>query len=409
MSSIDFSLDHYRQVFRYRAFRLFWSGFALSVAGDAMTRVVLTWYVWEATGSSRALGLLAFLYTGPIIVSGLFAGALLDRFDRRRVMIVDSVVRGAAVAAIPLLHALGSLEVWHVYVVAAIYASLMMVSLAGAPTMIPSLVPERHLSTANALETIAYTLSGVLGPPIAGLLIAKIGAPNVVIIDAITYLAFAAALLGMGHHDVAAATPTRTRNDKGIRDVLRLVAGNKILLSTTIMYMSANIAMGMMFVWLPIYSDQGLGGGAGLFGMLLGLLAIGEVVSSLLAGSMSFRLALGSLICIVMLLSGLSVAILLLGEKVWIAAIGMTLFGFFSAPLTIWAQTLRMKIIPPDMMGRTFALLRMSMQGTNPLGGIVAGAALAVVSVPVMIGLSVVFVALPGAFGYKVKELRSAR
>tara|TARA_Y100000310_G_scaffold268736_1_gene281489 strand:- start:4591 stop:5418 length:828 start_codon:yes stop_codon:yes gene_type:complete len=275
--------------------------------------------------------------------------------------------------------------------------------------MIPSLVPERHLSTANALETIAYTLSGVLGPPIAGLLIAKIGAPNVVIIDAITYLAFAAALLGMGHHDVAAATPTRTRNDKGIRDVLRLVAGNKILLSTTIMYMSANIAMGMMFVWLPIYSDQGLGGGAGLFGMLLGLLAIGEVVSSLLAGSMSFRLALGSLICIVMLLSGLSVAILLLGEKVWIAAIGMTLFGFFSAPLTIWAQTLRMKIIPPDMMGRTFALLRMSMQGTNPLGGIVAGAALAVVSVPVMIGLSVVFVALPGAFGYKVKELRSAR
>ena len=86
----------------------------------------------------------------------------------------------------------------------------------------------------------------------------------------------------------------------------------------------------------------------------------------------------------------------------------MALFRSFSAPLTIWAQTLRMKIIPPVMMGRTFAQLRMSMQGANPFGGIIAGAALAVVSIPVMIGVSSVFVALPGVLGYKIKDPRSA-
>lgn len=231
-------------------------------------------------------------------------------------MIVDAVVRGVAVGSISLLHAIGVLEVWHVYVVAAVYASLMMISLAGAPTMIPSLVPERHLSTANALETLAYTVSGVLGPPIAGLLIIKLGAPNVVIFDAITYFAFAAALFGMARGEVVSEEADENGNGSNIRDVLRLVVGNKILLSTTVMYLSANVAIGMMFVWLPIYADQGLDGGPRLFGMLLGILAVGEVVSSVLAGSLSFRLALGSLICIIMVLSGLSglsLAFLLIG------------------------------------------------------------------------------------------------
>jgi MFS family permease len=101
------------------------------------------------------------------------------------------------VLLVPVLYALGVLELWSVYVVAAVYGLLMMTPLAGAPSIIPSLVDADQLETANALETLSFTLSNVIGPPLAGLLIARSGAPNVLVIDAISYLLFALALTGM--------------------------------------------------------------------------------------------------------------------------------------------------------------------------------------------------------------------
>src|SRR5215203_1746912 len=121
----------YREIFALVAFRRFWLAFTCSVVGDAMTRVALTWFVYDTTGSARDVGWLLLCYTGPVVVGGLVAGSLLDRFDRRRVMAIDNLLRGAAVAAIPVLDATGRLAIWHVYAVAAVYGFLMMISLAG--------------------------------------------------------------------------------------------------------------------------------------------------------------------------------------------------------------------------------------------------------------------------------------
>src|SRR5262245_53303479 len=191
------TLTRYRAIFACAPFRRFWIAFTCSALGDAMTRVALTWFVYDTTGSARAVGWLLLCYTGPVIVGGLLAGSLLDRFDRRAVMAVDNLLRGAAVAAVPILHATGQLAVWHVYAVAAVYGLLMMISLAGGPSLVPDLVAEDHLATANALEMLSFTLAGVIGPPVAGLLIAAIGAPNVVLIDAISYLGFAIVLIAL--------------------------------------------------------------------------------------------------------------------------------------------------------------------------------------------------------------------
>src|SRR5262245_8520579 len=119
----------YRQIFAAADFRRFWVGFSISAIGDTLTRVALTWYVYERTRSAEALGWLLICYTGPIIVGGLMAGWLLDRFDRRMVMLADNLVRGAIMALIPLLYALGILALWHVYAAAAIYGLLMMIAL----------------------------------------------------------------------------------------------------------------------------------------------------------------------------------------------------------------------------------------------------------------------------------------
>jgi MFS family permease len=396
----------YQDVFRIASFRTFWIGFALSSIGDSMTRVALIWFVYQKTGSARALGLLSVCYIGPILIGGLMAGSLLDRFDRRRVMIVDNAIRGGAVALIPVLYAAGRLELWHVYVVAVVYGLLMMISLAGGPSLLPSLVDHEQLVTVNALEMLGFTVGGIIGPLLAGLLIPVIGAPNVLIFDAASYAIFAVALsrVRLSEHrnpEEAAQAPAYR-----LADAFHLLRSNRILLSTTLMFMTYNIGQGFLFVWLPIYSSQTLGRGAAVYGFLLGGIALGELISSLLAGSVRIPLSLGAMICLFQFSAGVMLLPLVFGSLV-LAAIGLTLHGFFSAPLTIWAQTLRMGIIPERLRGRTFALLRMLMQGTGPAGGALAGFLLPLLGIRMMISLTGLLTGFPGLAGYQVKELRN--
>lgn len=403
-----FGGEGYRAVFALPAYRRFWLGFSGSVLGDAIGRVALTWYVYEATGSARALGWLMLCYTAPILVGGLVAGHLLDRFDRRTVMLLDNAIRGGAMALIPLLHALDLLALWHVYAAAAVYGALMMVSLAGGPSLVPSLVPADRLATANALEMLSFTLGGVVGPPLAGLLLARIAAPTVVLLDALSYVLFAVALASIRVAEAPAATaPEDAGQRSGLGDAVRLLFRSPVLRATTIMFMAYNVGNGILAVWLPLLTDRELDGGAGLYGGLLGLMALGEVVGALVAGSLVLPLALGAAICLAQALAGAAL-LLLLVPSVWAAGAGVLLFGLFSAPLTVWAQTLRMGIIPERLRGRAFALLRTIMQGGNPIGGALGGLLVPVLGIPVMIALSAALAGGPGLLGARVAALRVA-
>jgi MFS family permease len=229
----------------------------------------------------------------------------------------------------------------------------------------------------------------------------------VVIIDAVSYFVFAALLSQIPpqppQHAVDSAAP-KTH----LGQAFGLLLKNPVLLSTTIMFLLFNVGGGgLLSVWLPILSDSVLKGGAELYGMLLGIMALGEIIGALLAGSRILPTALGSRICAAQALSGLSLLILLLIPQTWGVAIGLMLFGAFSAPLTIWAQTLRMQIIPEQLRGRTFALLRMLMQSGNPIGGALGGL-LPITGIPIMIALTAALTSLPGVVGYGVTALRTA-
>jgi MFS family permease len=406
MAKLQFNA--YLDILRNKNFLLFWSGFTLSSIGDSLTRVALTWYVFEETKSPQALGILTIAYTAPILLGGLVAGPLLDRFSPRRVMIVDNLIRGVSFAALPLLQALGLLQIWHVYLFAAIYGSLMMVSLAGGPTLIPSIVSRDQLETANAMETLSFTLSNVIGPPLAGLLIVWIGTANIIVLDALSYFLFAFTLLGVSVNSSHRTTGEAPSESLSLLSAVRLLLANRILLSTTSMFMAFNVGLGALTVFLPLLSNRIAAGSSEVFGALLGALALGEVISAGLAGSLRIKLGLGMRIALAQLFSGLSLALLVLGFNFWAAASGLFLLGFFSAPLTIWAQTLRMQIIPTELRGRTFALLRTLMQGATPLGGAMAGFLLPVIGIPMMVALSSLVIGAPGAVGLQVPELKQA-
>ena len=405
MPSLQF--HSYRDILGIKNFLSFWLGFTFSSLGDSLTRVALTWFIFEKTRSAQALGILTIAYTAPILVGGFLAGPLLDRFSARRVMLLDNLVRGLLFALIPILYALNRLEIWQVYVFAGLYGLLMMISLAGGPTLIPSLVREEQLDTANAMETLSYTLSGVLGPPLAGLLIVLVGTMNVVIVDAASYLVFAWTLSRLSIKDAQPAKGPSQGESYRLADAARLMVSNKVILSTTVMFMFANIGMGVLTVYLPLLSDLLAPDNPKVYGTLLGTLALGEVISAGLAGSLVLRLGLGLRIAVAQTLSGASLGLLAATGFGFVGS-GLFLLGFFSAPLTIWAQTLRMQVIPPEMRGRVFALLRTLMQGATPVGGALGGFLLPVAGIPMMVILSALLIGLPGLAGMKVHDLRQA-
>ncbi|MFE7836234.1 MFS transporter [Streptomyces sp. NPDC057474] len=348
-----------------------WFGASVSLLGDGMTLLALSWLVLNDGGTAQ-LGLLGVCFTAPVVLGGLAVGPLLDRFDKRTVLIADSVLRALCVASVPLAAALGDVPTALPFVVAAVYGLLKMVPLAGFPAAIPQLVDEPDLDTANALESLSFSVATVVGPALAGVLVGAMGAPNVLLIDAASYLVFAAVVATVRR---PLAPPGKRAADvpgePGTKTSVRVVGRDKVIVVTTAAFMAFNVADGMLLMVVGPWLAKNELGGASALGALMASLAAGEFVGASLAGARAGR---GSVRRIGWCQAGAALGFLavLAASQPVVVGIGYFCVGLLSAPMTVWAQSLRMRRIPPEMHGRAFAALRTLMQGTSPVGSAIA-------------------------------------
>ena len=362
------------RLLRQGPFALLWAGATVSTTGDAMSWVALVWLVYRQRGQAGDVAALAAAYTAPVALGGLLAGSLLDRFDRRRLLAADNLVRGLAFATVPVAAAFGQLSLPHLYLVAACYGLLKMVSLAGFPTLIPAYVEDRDLQRANALEGLSFGISQAAGAALAAVLLPLVGAVPLLAVDAASYLGYALCLARLPD-----GRPPAPRADGGrgrsLLAVARFVWQTRALRSTTVMFMLFNIGEGALLVFLPVYSQR-LGTGVAGYGLLVSAVTVGELAGSLGAGALVTD-RLGSRIVAAQLAAAVLLSGLLLQPPLVPTLVLLAAFGAMTTPMTAWAQTLRMRLTPEGLHGRLFALLRTAMQATPPLG-----AALAAVTVP---------------------------
>jgi MFS family permease len=346
------------------------------------------------------------------VVGGLAAGVLLDRFDPRLVMAIDSLGRGLLMASVPVLEALGGVSTWWLYVVAAGYGLLKMVPLAGVPALIPALLDDAALTTANALESISYGVGGIVGPALAGVLIALVGPAAVIGIDAATYFIFLGALLLMRplarpSTPRPAAGPASTRGP-GLGAAARVILTSPAIVATTLMFMAANVGEGIFAVVMPFYAVTVLEGAATEYGLILGVFSVGILVGSILVGAVGTPARLGRAIAAAQAVAGVVLLGYLARPDLLPALAIAGLFGLAGSPLTIWAQTLRMRLIPPELRGRVFAILRTLMQSTAPAGGLIAGVLVAGGGIEAAVVAAAVVTSVPGALGMLVPALGPA-
>lgn len=385
-------MRRYAAVLGRTDFRRLWLGATVSLIGDGMTFVALSWLVLDQPHGTSRLGLLGVCYTAPVLLGGLAVGPLLDRFDKRTVLIADCLFRAAAVATIPLSAAFHATPAWLPFAVAGVYGALKMVPLAGFPSAIPALVEETQLDAANALETLSFSLAGAIGPAAAGLLTGGIGAPAVLAVDSASFLAFALAT-ALVRQPLRPAAPSPAADPVSLRNVGR----DRVIVGTTAAFMAFNIAEGMLLVTAPWLARHQLSGGATTLGVLLTATAVGEFTGGALAGSFSpSSWSPVRAIAAVQAAAGCTFLALLAAPQVLAVGAGFFLVGLLSAPLTIWAQSLRMRRIPHELHGRAFALLRTLMQATPPLGSAIVTPMLAAGHVaPIAITMTAV-AGLPG-------------
>jgi MFS family permease len=388
-------VNRYRDLLAQPEFRRLWIGSTASALGDGATWIALSWLVYERTHSPARVGLLVFAYGAPVLVGGLVTGPLLDRFGAVRVMRLDSLVRGAVMASIPVVAVFGEIPLWAVYAVATSYGLLKMVPLAGVPTLIPTLVRPSQLDTANAMESLSYGLSGVVAPMLAGLLIATFGAVDVLALDAATFFFFAACLRGIRDRSQAELG----RASYGLRQALRFVRTSAPITLTTIMFASFNIGLGALLVVLPVYATTILDGGATLYAALTSALLAGDLLGSFAVGAIGWRLPLGRSIAAAQAAVGVAFLPMLIKPGTGATLTLLFLSGVLTSPLTIWAQTLRMRLIPPELRGRVFSLLRTTMQAAEPLGGALGGAVIATGGLVLALAGIATAIGAPGLIG----------
>jgi Major Facilitator Superfamily len=173
---------------RNPAFQRLWLGLSISYLGDQFTIIALLWFVLQLTGSGAAVGLVILCFDLPGVVTGTILGRPLDRYQPRLVMGFDSLARAALIAAIPILYAKGSLQLWHIFVLALLAGALSPATAAGVRAFVPHLVDDVALDRANTHTAASLQFSYLIGPVAAGFAVAKFGGPWALFIDAGSFL-----------------------------------------------------------------------------------------------------------------------------------------------------------------------------------------------------------------------------
>ena len=389
-------LRAYLAVLGIRDYRLLWIGLVLNLLGDGATFAAMAWITVERSGAA-GLGVLGVCLTLPVLLGGAIIGPLLDRFSRRKLLIYDSVLRAVIIAGVPLLAAIGAFAMWQLYVVAAVYGLLKIIPLAGTPAVLPELVPPERLQAAAGLEATAMGVANIAGPAIGAVLIWQIGAINVLLLDAFTYLVFAG-LIAM----IAAplGRPERTSTDPTMRTggwgpVFRLLLRDRFLLYLTVGFALFNISAGALLVALPWLAKIEYGSGPGILGLMLAVGATAELIGSLVSGAVSTSDRQMIRIGILQFFAGASLLLLVPGSLPFVL-IGLVLNGILTAPMTVLGGVVRLTRTPNEQRGRAMTLMRTTMSGALPLGAALGGMLLAGNHYTVlMIGVAVL-AALPG-------------
>ena len=363
---------------RHRDFRLLWSGMCVSLVGDGVFIVALAWQVYALSNAPTALAVVGIAMTVPTVALLLLGGVVSDRWDRRRAMLAADVTRALAVGTIAVLSLTGSLELWHVAALVALYGAGSAFFGPGFDAIVPDLLPASELPRANALDQVIRPLAlRLVGPAVGGVLIEVVGIGGAFALDAATFAVSAVALLAMRPRPRATTAPAPAASlltdvRAGFGYVRRHVWLWGTLGSAGIAFL---LFMGPVEILLPYLVKNELGGGAADLGLVFAAGGVGSVLCAVAIGQRGLPRRDITAMYVAWTLGTLAVAGYGLAAAVWqLMLVSLAFNAMETAGLVVWA-TAKQRHVPPHLLGRVSSLDWLISTGLLPLSFALTGPA----------------------------------
>ena len=395
------------QPLRLRDFRLIFSGESISLLGDQFHFIALAVLALQLTGSGLALGTVLMAAAIPRAVFMVVGGAMSDRVSPRSLMLVSNALRAVVVAGVAVLVLTGNAELWQLYVLAFIFGVVDAFFHPALNTIVPMVVSERLLPPANALVQIVQQLSTLIGPAIAGIMVAAVQTGPAFAIDAASFVVAAAAIsLVRGgrrvapHADDLQGSPQGESLLKNIRSGMSYAWSDPPVRSLILLTAAFNFAFtGPISVGLPVLALDRYEGGPAAFGFIVAGFGAGALGGAILAGSLRHVPRLGLVTLVIA--AGLGVGLALLGNapNVFLAiaaATGIGLgAGFINVRVIAWLQART----PETMRGRVMSLLMLGGVGLAPISLAISGAIIDLGQVTLVFSVAGAIVVAAAIFG----------
>ena len=359
------------------AFTLIWFGQLISFVGTGMTRFALTVWAYETTGSAAVLAQVGFFSFVPIILVTPFAGALVDRWNRKLVMMLSDLGAGLSTIALLILYVTGNLQIWHIMVAGAFAGIFESFQFPAFSASISTMLNKAQYVRANAMLSLAESASGIVAPVLAGFLLVAIGIGGIMAIDIITFsLAVIAVLLvhipqpGRSREGAEAGAGIWREAAYGFRYIWRRPS----LLGLQASFFFSNLFSSIGIILLPAMILARTGNNETTLGLVQSALGIGGVVGGLLLSTWGGpQRRIHGLLLGFIGISLLGQSLLGIGQALPLWAAAGFFVGFFIPFINGSNQAIWQAKVAPDVQGRVFAARRIFAQVTIPLGFLLGG------------------------------------
>jgi MFS family permease len=356
---------------RHRNFQLFFAGQFVSLTGTWMQNVAQSWLVYRLTGSVVLLGMIGFASQIPVFLIAPFGGTVADNYNRRRILIATQSAAMTLAFTLAILTLTGNIQIWHLFVIAVGFGIANAFDIPTRQAFAVDMVGKEDLINAIALNSSMFNGARIVGPAIAGILVAAVGEGWCFLGNAVSYIAVITGLLMM--HVQHIPRPRTGSTFSNIAEGFGYVYATKPVRALLLLLGLVSL-MGMPYaVLMPIFADQYLGGGSSTLGILMGASGIGALIAALTLASRKHVFGLGRWIAFACAGLGTSLILFSMSRNIYLSSLLLVPVGFSMMTQMSSSNTLVQAMIPDTLRGRVMSVYSMMFMGLAPFGALFAG------------------------------------
>lgn len=372
-SSVEVKFNNPFASLKQRNFRIFWSGMCVSLIGTWMQNIAQPWLAYKLTDSPFLLSLIGTLQFTPMLFFSLFAGVLIDKFSKKKILIFTQIASLFITLVLAILVWLGNIQYWHILVMAVALGIINTVDMPARQAFVSELVDKEHLMNAIAMNSMAFNLARIIGPAIAGIIM---GVAGVAVCFFINSLSFAAVLISLFF--LKSLPSPRTAGSRApvlgeIMDGLRYIRKDKVILSTLLVLAVVGTFAPNFNVLVPVFSKTILLQSEAGYGFLMSFLGFGSLIGAIFIAAISKAGPRKALLYVVPYVIGAFLAITGFASSFALTALSLAVTGFFFVAFTSNCNSTVQVHTSNEYRGRVMSVYTLVFAGSTPIGNLYAG------------------------------------